>query len=54
MLAILFFDIFVYIYHICHMLTNGINLVVQKSKYNFDLFVYLALWHLMTNSNHVF
>lgn len=45
MLPILFFYIFVYIYHTCHMLTNSINSVMEKSKYNFDLFVYLTLWH---------
>jgi len=24
--------------------TNSINLVIPKSKYNFDLFVYMILW----------
>lgn len=40
---ILFVGVFAYIYHICHMLTNNINLVIPKSKYNFDLFVYMTL-----------
>lgn len=37
MFPILFFYIFVYIYNICHMLTNSINMVIPKSKYYFDL-----------------
>lgn len=37
MFPVLLFDIFVYVYHTCHMLTNCINMVIPKSKYYFDL-----------------
>lgn len=47
MFTFLFFHtcVCVYVYYICHMSTNSINLVIPKSKYNFDLFVYMTLWH---------
>lgn len=34
--------------------TNHINLVISKSKYNSDLFVYMTFGILVTDSNHVF
>lgn len=54
MFPILFFYIFVYVYHIGRMLNNGINLVYQNQSITL---ICVCMWPfgiLMTNSNHVF